>query len=356
MQGEVAQSSRSKWYVLGPLHLHLRARSLRISSCDVSDRSCIVFSVNKAPFTPEEDALICAMYKQIGSKWAEMAKMMPGRPDNAIKNHFNTSLQRSKRRNAAAAAASASAVATSGQTRSPLRSPPTSIITDRRYSPYGPPSSSSKPPSPSALSSASSTSSHTRKPMAPPSVARDLNKEYFNSVFAGNGWTPPTPDESPNGRMVGMSVPGSDGVGDFPFGCYVSQAQHYSLPNLKAVLAHVDQGGHTTMPGNVPSHSHFSLQNLDARGNLPPSPGSPPVNPLPKQYSAAPTSQAGPLPPLRSFSGSSVSAGMIPRMPQMPMHSTYSYPVMRRDVYPESGIVDDRLEMDMAGVALVQRG
>jgi hypothetical protein len=55
--------------------------------------------INKAPFTYEEEATIFQLYSQIGSKWAEMAKVLPGRSDNAIKNHFNTVIQRKRKRN-----------------------------------------------------------------------------------------------------------------------------------------------------------------------------------------------------------------------------------------------------------------
>ncbi|CAD6972178.1 unnamed protein product [Tilletia controversa] len=54
-------------------------------------------TINKTSFTPEEDAIIMNMYDKIGSKWAEMSKVLKGRPDNAIKNHYNTTLVRRRK-------------------------------------------------------------------------------------------------------------------------------------------------------------------------------------------------------------------------------------------------------------------
>ncbi|ETI31208.1 hypothetical protein F441_21673 [Phytophthora nicotianae CJ01A1] len=65
--------------------------------------------IRKGQWTPEEDDMVFRWQQKLGNKWSEIAKLLPGRTENAVKNRFNSAARRKWLMNQANKSAAAAA-------------------------------------------------------------------------------------------------------------------------------------------------------------------------------------------------------------------------------------------------------
>lgn len=54
--------------------------------------------IKRGPWSAEEERILHEAHRELGNKWVDIAKRLPGRTDNCVKNHWNSMLRKQLRR------------------------------------------------------------------------------------------------------------------------------------------------------------------------------------------------------------------------------------------------------------------
>ena len=261
----VQQYGTKKWSEIAQ-HLHGRIGK----QCRERYHNHLDEGVRKDPWTPQEDQIIVAAHENVGNKWSVIASLMRGRTDNAVKNHWNSTLKRRAEDPAFVISpfTMANVTAMLAQQRESARnaaiSPASSESTSNNAAAAASATGSALPvvrPSVSKAGFADGSTGTAFTSVTPPRVGGGIPHTVKTTVVFGPTTTPPSSaanSSSPTVRGTGLGIAAHAGMmSGIPVGMAATLIASPAAPHAPQVplktladMAMMDEGS-VTRPGSL---------------------------------------------------------------------------------------------------------